>query len=101
MAELILTEGEKKAASYLEWSDEALGKAVKKLAVNMRDKMGDESAYSISCATFLCCQVAEKGHSKGVFALEGVSDNEAQHGNWTITIEKSINNLSKKENVNG
>ena len=34
MAELILNQEEKDTSTYLEWSDEALGKAVKKLALD-------------------------------------------------------------------
>ena len=44
MAELFLTDAERSAASYLNWSDEALGKMVKLTAALLDDEYGAESA---------------------------------------------------------
>lgn len=44
MAKLITTEAEKAAASYLDWSDEALGKMCKKMALLLQSRRTEEIA---------------------------------------------------------
>lgn len=88
MAKLILSEKEKKSANYLEWSDEALGKAVKKLALDIRDRRGEDSLAQTACATLLACAAAVRGEQTTVMTLEGVTDGEIENGNWQIVISR-------------
>lgn len=86
MAELILTQEEKDTSTYLEWSDEALDKAVKKLAIDL--STGDD-ALSIQSMLILMVGVLNKyGADNAVLKLEGVTYNDSSMGNWKCTIEK-------------
>ena len=88
MAKLILTETEKKAANYLEWSDDALGKAVKKLALGIADHKGGDAAAYTACATMLACMAADKNASTATMELLGVTDGEKNVGDWKIVISR-------------
>jgi len=86
MAELILTQEEKDTSTYLEWSDEALGKAVKKLALDL--SIGDD-ALSIQSMLILMVGVLNKyGADNAVLKLEDVTYKDSSIGNWKCTIEK-------------
>lgn len=88
MAELILTEEEKEAATYLEWNDEAIGKAVKRLAKEMQDNYGEVSINMEACALFLSCQMYEADKNKYELELLGVTNEEEEYGDFKITIER-------------
>jgi len=88
MAELILTEQEKKDSSFLDWSDESLGKAVKKLALLIKDEKGKDASYGVACATFLACQASDMNADTAEFSLEGVTDSGEERGDWIITVQK-------------
>ena len=86
MAELILTQEEKDTSTYLEWSDEALGKAVKKLALDL--SIGDD-ALSVQSMFILTVGVLNKyGADKTVFKLENVTYKDIPVGSWKCIIEK-------------
>ena len=87
MAELILTQEEKDAATYLEWSDETLGKAVKKLALGINDHMGDRAAGAMACATNLACTAYDSNAETLQMKLAGVTERDEARGDWLITIE--------------
>lgn len=88
MAKLILTDEEKAAPTYIEWSDEAIGRAVKALAAKVGDKHGQESMYSIMCATMLACQSSRINSTKTVIEQQGVTEADKELGDWRITIER-------------
>lgn len=90
MAELILTENEKQAASYLDWSDEDLGKLVRSIAVNLKTER--ESIQAASLAILLAGFVAESGSNRAVFSLTKVAHKGKALGNWIITVEKNAGN---------
>lgn len=87
MAELILTESEKKAASYLDWPDADLGKLVRSIAINLKSEQ--ESIQAASLALLLAGFVSESGAAKGVFNLTEITHKEKALGSWTITVEKN------------
>ena len=87
MAKLILTQEEKDAATYLEWSDEALGKAVKKLALGINDHMGDLAATTMACATNLACTAHDANADTLKMELIGVTECDEARGNWKVTVE--------------
>lgn len=90
MAKLILTEAEKKAATYLEWDDAALGKAVKKLALSIRDSRGEDSLAQTACATMLVCKAADMNAQTMKMELSGVTDGEKQVGDWQLIVTKNV-----------
>jgi len=89
LARLILTALEKKSASYLDWNDAALGKAVKKLALEIRNYKGDDAITFTACATMLACATAQRNVVKSIIELEGVTEGLEDYGNWTIVISRS------------
>ena len=88
MAELILTDAEKGAARHLDWDDAALGKAVKKLALNIGDIWGDEALICTSCATLLACQASGTVEETLTIELDGVMDKYDRIMDWRVTISK-------------
>lgn len=86
MAELILTEQEQQSETYLQWDNEALGMAVKKLALGILDHKGDRALAYTACATMLACMAADKNAETTIVELSGVVDGGKQHGDWTLTI---------------
>lgn len=88
MAELILTDEEKAAATYLEWSDEAIGKCVKRLAKGIQDKHGEHAIYVKACASMLACEMFDAGKDKFELLADGVTEGTTEKGSWKITIER-------------
>lgn len=86
MAELILTQEEKDTSTYLEWSNEALGKAVKKLALDL--SIGDDALTAQSMLLLLINVLNSYGATKAKLKLEGVTYKDSSIGNWKCTIEK-------------
>lgn len=87
MAELILTEEEKKAKTYLEWDDEALGRMVKKAAKLISDYRGEDSITMVSAATLLVSSAHKVNSSDSTWTLEGVTVPE-DIGDWEITVRR-------------
>ncbi|MCY4044628.1 MAG: hypothetical protein OXE99_06080 [Cellvibrionales bacterium] len=86
MAELILTEKEKSDLTYLNWSDEALGKLVKKTALMISDEYGQDAAH-ITTSAHLLISLAEKCNStETTLTFEGVSHAGEPKGNWKIVV---------------
>jgi hypothetical protein len=88
MAELILTDAEKKSANHLDWDDAALGKAVKKLALSIRDIWGDQALICTSCATLLACQAAGTAEEALTIELDAVIDRYDRIMDWRVTVSK-------------
>lgn len=88
LAELILTEDEKEAATYLEWDDASLGKAVKKLAKGIGDHKGSDSMAQTACATFLACLVSKRDAIGAEIDLDGVTDDGKDMGDWQVIIKR-------------
>lgn len=88
MAELILTEVEKRAAGYLEWDDAALGRAVKKLAMTMGEIAGRDAATSTSCAVVLACHAAKRPGGTLTIELDSITDGYGRVSDWRIVISR-------------
>jgi hypothetical protein len=89
MAKLILTEEEKEERSYLNWSDEALGKYVKKKAIEHEDYYGDEISEREAAVITLLSRVRQTESDMVMMEVQGVSVGEEDIGNWRITFEKT------------
>lgn len=86
MAELILTEEEKKALNHLDWSDESLGKLTRKISYFLNDTYGGEGVQ-ISAAVFV---LADKTYSLGgssQYVIGSYSDEGGDPKSIVITID--------------
>ena len=87
MAELIMTDEEKKSESFLTWSDESLGKAVKAAAFALADDTGRQSVMWTTAACLLIKKMLEADSTTLVITLEHVTLPEAV-GDWRVMIQK-------------
>jgi hypothetical protein len=95
MADLILTDEEKKAVSWLDLSDDALGKVCRKACLVImeggkpKDDPDDRRPMIASSAGMLLCGIMDDSNAtKTVLSFEGLTCGEKQRGNWRVTIEK-------------
>ena len=88
MAELLLTEAEKTASSYLEWSDEALGKLVRSIALNIQNER--QAIQAATMTATLVSFVAENNAEQATFDMTGVTHADKPLGNWTIEVKKHV-----------
>ncbi len=87
--ELILTEAEKKAATWLELDDESVGKLVKSTQVKLRGyDIEHKRIYFWSAVLMLCCMAAETNADKYTTTMEGVTVKGKDFGTWEICIKK-------------
>lgn len=86
MAELILTPEEEAAASYLDWSDESLGKIVKKILIN--DEDGKNAEWVTMAAHLLIDLSIKKGSNNTKMEIIGVIKNGKNMGDWEIRIKR-------------
>lgn len=91
MAELTLTDEEKEAESFLDWSDEALGKMVRATAHKIQNgELGEDSEPVMMTAAMLVIILAAKSTNADSLeqTLERVTHQEHQMGDWKITVER-------------
>jgi hypothetical protein len=87
MAELILTEDEKRLSTYFEWDDETLGKVVKRVAQICQDNDGKRSVAVTGAAIFMISEAINSGAESYIIELENATDDNNNLGNWRITLE--------------
>ncbi len=87
MAELILTDAEKRASSYLGWDDADLGRAVKKVALLMGEMRGNDSLTCTAGAVLLACEAARHG---GVLTLhlDSIADGYGRVADWQLVVSR-------------
>ena len=88
MAELVVTEEERHTLKFLEWDDEALGKATKVVATILNDKDGDQALKATGAAVFLIDTGIESNATEIVVSLEGAYNGDRNLGNWRVTLER-------------
>lgn len=93
MAELILTEEEKKAHLFTQWDEGSIGRLVKKLAIDIHefDHEDEKSVLTLQSAALLIISHSIRLSSKVTeLKMEGVTlDNgKTTIGDWTVTVEK-------------
>lgn len=87
--ELILTEAEKKAATWLELDDESVGKLVKATALKIAEKGGEEGKiWSWSAALILCSMASDSNCDTFTQTIEGLTSKGKSCGDWEIRIRK-------------
>lgn len=89
MAELILTEEEQKEKSYLNFSDESLGKYVKKKAIEQEDYYGENTTEKEAALITMLSYVAEESENDMVMLeVKGLTVEGDDFGEWRVTFEK-------------
>lgn len=88
MADLILTEEEKKSKSYLEWDDAALGKAVKKLALAIDDVRGKDAIAHNAGMMLLILKAHDANSEITVLTVDGLTCGGESLGDWEVTIKR-------------
>ncbi len=89
MAQLILTEEEKAAPTYLDWDDASVGMAVRKLALLYGDEYGKESMFAQMAAQILVSFAHQVNATTTEVTLEGCTTKGVQTGDWKVTIERT------------
>lgn len=86
MAELILTDEEKAQKSYLEWSDEAVGRAVKNTMCVIDDYESENKIIEYSSAALLLVSRATDINADECnIKISGVTCRGREIGDWEIT----------------
>lgn len=85
MAKLILDKDSTKS-SFLEQSDEDLGKLVRKVATNSIEEIDTFSPSTL--VMILTCIIKEAGSAKCEINLSNTLDSSDNIGEWNLTIEK-------------
>ena len=88
MAELILTEAEKAADSYLAWDDAALGKLVRQLSQMCGDEYGATGAHTTMAAHLLVDLARRSNADSATIDLNGASAGGEPIGDWQIRITR-------------
>jgi hypothetical protein len=88
MAELILTKAEKEAPTYLDWSDQALGKLVRKTALMLEDEYGQDATYTTTVAHILIGFGLKANSTETTITLEGVTEAGKNKGDWQVTVKQ-------------
>lgn len=92
MAELITTEEEKAAASYLDWDDAALGRMVKYTALTLeksaKDAEGFRKIVIASCAMLLVSAAFDANAATLTQELKGHTHAGVPTGDWSVTVKR-------------
>lgn len=88
MAKLILTDEEKKSASFLDWDDDALGKAVKNIALIFNDDRGEDTLKHLGAVSFMIARCIDLNAEQGKVKVEGLTQDGEPLGDWEIEVRK-------------
>lgn len=89
MAELILTEKEKADPSYLDWDADALGKTVKKLAIEFKDKYGKDTIFHTLAIQLLIDTAIRINADTLTQTVEGLSFEGKDLGDWEVVLRRT------------
>lgn len=88
MAELNMTEEERRTP-FIEWDNESLGKAVKRMAlIFAEDRQGERSLTVTGAAVFLISEAVRNNSIEMIIELENAQEGEKNLGNWKIKFER-------------
>lgn len=89
MAELILTEEEQAAATWLELDDATVGKIVKKTALGLLDHSNEQRRVWWFAAALLLCGMADDANADTFSQdINNFTHEGDDRGNWRVTIER-------------
>lgn len=89
MAKLILTEAEKKAATWEELDDDALGKVVKANMFKLQNWAKEQDRIFFMTAAIILCSMAHEANAD-TFTQEinNLTSKGKPCGNWKVTIKR-------------
>ena len=89
MAKLILTKEEKESESFLDFSDESLGKVTKNVAYSIRDKFGSKAIALTSTWAFCCAEMQRMNAGELTITAIGLQKKDGEQlGDWEMRIKK-------------
>ena len=88
MAQLILTEKEKKLASWLDLDDESLGKFVKANICKVKELKPDIGIFLMSLVTAFCSIAHETNADTFSIEVKGLKNKTNDLGNWKVTAKR-------------
>lgn len=88
MAALVLTREEEEAPSYLDCSDESLAKAVRALAANLNDELGDISLEAVALVNVLVKLCHDTNATTTTIKQDGVTHKDKPLGDWVVTVKR-------------
>lgn len=88
MAELILTDEEAAAATYLEWDDEALGKLVRYASKMMMDEYGKNGVWIAMAAHVLIDGARDANADTSTIELKGATRSGEPIGDWQVEVKR-------------
>lgn len=88
MAELILTQEEKYAKSYLDWSDEAIANAVRFCTKTIWKAEEKKALFAQAAAQILIAMSYEINATNTKITLEGVTMGDKEYGDWVVTAKR-------------
>src|SRR5699024_5247050 len=89
MAELILTEEERAAATWFELDDATIGKIVKKQALAIMNKSEEmQRVTTMSAAMLLCGFAAEANAAEMTQEIRGFTQGGQEFGDWKVTVKR-------------
>ncbi len=87
--ELILTEAEKKAATWSELDDATLGKVVKATMFKIEHTSNEQQKLTMFAAALLLCTMAAEANADTLKqTIEGLTVKGKPLGDWKITIKR-------------
>lgn len=84
MAELIITDAEREANSYLDWDDASIGRAVKKLAVKIADMKGEDSISTYAGIMLLLSKAVDSDAGSMTVTVNGLACKGVPLGDWEV-----------------
>lgn len=91
MAELILTEAEKAANTWLELDDATVGKLVKKTALGLKNHSEERGkVWYVSAVMLLLGMVADSNAEEFSTTINGFSDPAGYRGDFEINIKHKV-----------
>lgn len=88
MAQLIITDEERAAASYLDWDDASIGRGVKKIALKLKDVKGEHSISWSAGAVALIARAVDSNGQQSTMTIEGLVDDGRPLGDWEVTVRR-------------
>lgn len=89
MAQLILTDEEKAAATWMELDDATVGKVVKKTALGLMAKSDEQGrVWWFSAAMLLCGMANDANADKFSQELLGFTEGDTDCGDWLVTVQR-------------
>lgn len=93
MVEIVVTDEEKEAASYLDWDDAALGRFAKYTALRLtemsKDSEGLRKVAVASCAMMMVSAAHDSNATTLELKLSGHTSKEIPTGDWKIVVKRT------------